>query len=849
MASTYTGNIVRMVSCGSFPSYRTPSRRGGIVGLQGTFYGHYRVYTSCHGQAASVCGGLRRFDRVGTSSGGAGRLKRRLAGRIAVSRVYNVVRNDKGKRLEYADVAVLRALGEGSFGKVFQGEIDGAPVVLKKVKARVRGAQQVAEMEHVLNVYASKSCRKETVAPFLGYFEVAEEDAAGQLTAGLWLVWAYEGSKTLAYYLRRRDCMKKLMGDLELLSEGEVVRTVMRQLFECLDDLHGAGLVHRDVKPANLVFSESQKRFKVIDLGAAADLRTGTNYSPQETMLDPCYCAPEEYVLPTDSPDISQQGAMAFVMSPFVWSQHRPECFDTYSAGVVLLQLTLPFLRSPSALKNWKNTMIRLNHNVQEWRSKARLSARQTALLDEDDEMGWDLLEGLLRTREIQGDGRGGVTFVTRGKAPRLTPQEALKHPYLKTSSPGLFSGLFSRGASVDEEEKEEEDKKKAMAAAAASRKTKGWKWVQDRIFDLESRITAQASETKTQTVIVQELEEKVAKGKATERDLLLERSKLDAMRSVLQSSMSEMGSLFASAKGLVSSDDAEEVKVEESEEPIPSAATQHVDKADDGDDQSSVGRFFADAASSAIVSSLKFTGRALITVADIASSAEESLGEAQARRDAIRKEKAILSELLSRLDVVPGKTTWEDVRGDVLAIMDDSFLNESQMKKAFKSYVNDVLREERAKLRQSKLDFSTLLRDAELSSAVGYDAFSKDFGNDPRYISLDDENRRSLFASHIESIKKKESVMRQQRGEGNIQSEQSTSEETLLRIRAEQERMRSEYEEMEQKLKSMEKILNRTNLLSNISGPDDFISRDKDTITFRFADGAPPARTSKKKT
>eukprot|EP00889_Picochlorum_renovo_P007762 jgi/Picre1/34792/NNA_002258.t1 len=73
--------------------------------------------------------------------------------------------------------------------------------------------------------------------------------------------------------------------------------------------------------------------------------------------------------------------------------------------------------------------------------------------------------------------------------------------------------------------------KEKKKAAAAASRRTKGWKWVQERIFDLESRITAQASETKTQTVIVQELEEKVKEGKATERDLLLERSKLDAMR------------------------------------------------------------------------------------------------------------------------------------------------------------------------------------------------------------------------------------------------------------------------------------------------------------------------------
>jgi len=36
------------------------------------------------------------------------------------------------------------------------------------------------------------------------------------------------------------------------------------------------------------------RRFRLIDLGAAACLRTGTNYKPLETILDPCYCPPEE---------------------------------------------------------------------------------------------------------------------------------------------------------------------------------------------------------------------------------------------------------------------------------------------------------------------------------------------------------------------------------------------------------------------------------------------------------------------------------------------------------------------------------------------------------------------------
>ncbi len=62
----------------------------------------------------------------------------------------------------------------------------------------------------------------------------------------------------------------------------------------CLQALHSVGIVHRDVKPANIVFDESERRFRLIDLGAAACLRTGTNYKPSETILDPCYCPPEE---------------------------------------------------------------------------------------------------------------------------------------------------------------------------------------------------------------------------------------------------------------------------------------------------------------------------------------------------------------------------------------------------------------------------------------------------------------------------------------------------------------------------------------------------------------------------
>lgn len=121
----------------------------------------------------------------------------------------------------------------------------------------LQGASEMAEMEHVLNVYAAKAA-KEAVADFLGFCEVYEEDSKAnkRLTPGLWLVWVfstpacfdiahlqiwrYEGRNTLAYYLRRRDCLPSIAADLAVPLEA-VVPTVMQQLFENLQ-VHGKNI-------------------------------------------------------------------------------------------------------------------------------------------------------------------------------------------------------------------------------------------------------------------------------------------------------------------------------------------------------------------------------------------------------------------------------------------------------------------------------------------------------------------------------------------------------------------------------------------------------------------------------
>jgi hypothetical protein len=46
-----------------------------------------------------------------------------------------------------------------------------------------------------------------------------------------------------------------------------------------------------------------------------------------------------QFVLPTDSPHLAKS-AFAMALSPMLWAQHKPDRFDSWSAGIVLLQVT-----------------------------------------------------------------------------------------------------------------------------------------------------------------------------------------------------------------------------------------------------------------------------------------------------------------------------------------------------------------------------------------------------------------------------------------------------------------------------------------------------------------------------
>lgn len=113
-----------------------------------------------------------------------------------------------------------------------------------------------------------------------------------------------------------------------------IIKQIMRQIITSLKKIHNTGIVHRDVKPANLVVTK-RGQIKLIDFGAATDLRIGKNFVPNYTPLDPNYCPPELYVLPEETQSLPPE-PIAALLSPILW-----QVLFLYPIYVVLIKVNM----------------------------------------------------------------------------------------------------------------------------------------------------------------------------------------------------------------------------------------------------------------------------------------------------------------------------------------------------------------------------------------------------------------------------------------------------------------------------------------------------------------------------
>lgn len=348
------------------------------------------------------------------------------------------------KSYKKGDFVLRKKLGEGGFGACYLGTLAADP----KRQVVIKRAKEFGDVEMWMNERVRRAC-PDVCANFLGAFKEVKPGKAGKAGGEeeIWLVWDYEGDSTFADVLMDRDFpynieeavlgKSKVPVDAPRGPEREqaVARELMRCILTGVKQLHSIGIVHRDMKPENMIFNTADGRLKIIDLGAAADLRVGINYEPDMYLLDPRYAAPEEYIMSTQTP-AAPPPPVAAALAPILWQMNNPDRFDMYSVGLIFLQLLFPSVRTEERLATFSLQYKKLNYNLSAWRKKLEARATQEGmkrfeLLEENGGHGWELLQAMLR----------------KDSRERISASAALAHPFFHMRDAQLLkeirNGLF----------------------------------------------------------------------------------------------------------------------------------------------------------------------------------------------------------------------------------------------------------------------------------------------------------------------------------------------------------------------------------------------------------------------
>lgn len=167
---------------------------------------------------------------------------------------------------------IERKLGEGGMGTVWLARSRGGRAV----------AVKVARPELAADAGFRERFRAEIVAARrVGGFHTAQVVDADPDAEAPWLATAYVPGPTLAGLLAAEGPM-----------DERRLRSLGAALAEALEAIHGCGLVHRDLKPGNIVMAADGPR--VLDFGIARALESTRLTATGTAFGTPGYLAPEQ---------------------------------------------------------------------------------------------------------------------------------------------------------------------------------------------------------------------------------------------------------------------------------------------------------------------------------------------------------------------------------------------------------------------------------------------------------------------------------------------------------------------------------------------------------------------------
>jgi tetratricopeptide (TPR) repeat protein len=179
-----------------------------------------------------------------------------------------------------------KQIGQGGTGEVWTATHPGArrPVAVKVLSAEaLRDAVYRAAFRN--EVRAVAGLRHPHVIRVFDHGEVTESEASQA-------EFLVPGMSYLAMELADGGSLAARRGKLSWVE----VRAVLLALLDALAHAHARGVVHRDLKPGNVLLGKSQPRIKLTDFGLAHALDRQFPWEASTTAGTPSYMAPEQFV-------------------------------------------------------------------------------------------------------------------------------------------------------------------------------------------------------------------------------------------------------------------------------------------------------------------------------------------------------------------------------------------------------------------------------------------------------------------------------------------------------------------------------------------------------------------------
>jgi eukaryotic-like serine/threonine-protein kinase len=195
---------------------------------------------------------------------------------------------------------IRRTLGKGAMGIVYEGfdpVIERTVAIKTILPAQLKGTEFVALMARFKReAQAGGRLNHPGIVAIYEYGEDIAQDISDEEATLLGAPSAAQGAQRVAFiameFVKGRE-LRDYFEQRERFSLGEIAR-IMSEMLDALDHAHAHGVVHRDMKPANLILLENG-RVKVADFGIAR-LEASELTQTGTLMGTPSYMSPEQFM-------------------------------------------------------------------------------------------------------------------------------------------------------------------------------------------------------------------------------------------------------------------------------------------------------------------------------------------------------------------------------------------------------------------------------------------------------------------------------------------------------------------------------------------------------------------------